>query len=132
MKLNIKQYEFHKVEIQSQDIEIPTETSYFFETGVRRSIRIIPVFTTWNKERFNKEEELYYLDITCLYNSSETKAEKFRINISDIESIYYYEKHKYNGFVSSLVRDFFDVRTKEQFEMDLKLTIDKLELRCEY
>lgn len=130
MKLNIKQYEYHKVEIQSRDIEIPTEISYFFETGVRRSIRIVPIYTTWHVFQYGKDEVLWYLDVTCLYNSSQTKAEKFRIDINDIESIYYNEKHKYHGFVRGLVNDFFDVRTKEQFENDLKLTIDKLELIC--
>jgi hypothetical protein len=127
MKLNIKQYKYEKVEIEVKEIDLPTEVSYYFETGVRRSIKITPVFTSWNKERFNKEEELYCLEIICLYNSSECKAEKFTINTKEIETIFYSEKHKYKGFVDSLVNDWFDVRTKEQFEADFNYTFNEMQ-----
>ncbi len=128
MKLKIKQYRYEPIEIESKEIELPTETSYYFETGIRRSIKIIPVFTTWNKERYNKEEEIYYLDIICLYNSFKCKAEKFRINVKDIENIIYSEKHEHKDFINSLINEWFDVRTKEQFEDDLNYTIQQLEL----
>ena len=127
MKVQIKQYEYEKKEIAKKEIDLPTEVSYYFETGVRRSIKITPVFTTWNKTRFSKEEELYYLDVICLYDSSECKAERFRIDISAIETIFYSEKHKYKSFVDSLVNDWFDVRTKEQFEADLNNMIKQLQ-----
>lgn len=126
MKLNIKQYEFKKIEIKAKEIDLPTEVSYYFETGVRRSIKITPVFTTWNKERFDKEEELYCLKIICLYNSSKCMAEKFTINTKEIETIFYSEQHKYKSFVTSLINDWFDVRTKEQFEADFKYTFEEM------
>jgi len=126
MKLNIKQYKFEKVEIESKEINLPTEITYYFETGIRRSIKITPMFTTWNKKQFNKEEELYYLDIICLYNSSECMAEKFTIYIKDIEKIFYSEKHKYKGFIEALVNGWFDDRTKEEFEEDFKYTIRQM------
>lgn len=119
MKLAIKQYEYEKKEIESKEIELPTETTYYFETGVRRSIRIVPIFTTWNKERFDKEEELYELKITCVYLSSECIVEKFTLYPKDIEKIFYADKHKRKDFVTALVNDWFDNRTKEQFEADL-------------
>jgi len=127
MKLTIKQYKYKPVEIEAMNVDIPTEISYYFETGIRRSIKIIPVFTTWNKERYNKDEELYYLDVICLYNSSECKAEKFRINISEIEEIFYSKNHKYKGFINALINNWFDIRTKEQFEEDLKYTINQIQ-----
>ena len=77
--MKIRQYEYEKKEVASKEIELPKETSYYFETGVRRSIKIIPRFTIWNKERFNKEEELYELEVVCLYNSSECISEKYKI-----------------------------------------------------
>lgn len=127
MKLNIKQYKYEKVEIEAKEINLPTEVTYYFETGIRRSIKITPVFTTWNKEIFNKEEDLYCLEIICLYNSSECKAEKFTINTKEIETIFYSEKHKYKGFIDSLVNDWFDLRTKEQFEADFKYTFSEMQ-----
>ena len=126
MKLAIKQYEYEKKEIDSKEIELPTETSYYFETGVRRSIRIVPRFTTWNKKRFNKEEELYELIITCVYLSSECIIEKFSLYPKDIEKIFYTDKHKLLEFVRPLVEDWFDNRTKEQFEVDLNEAIRQL------
>ena len=125
--MKIKQYEYEKKEIASKEIEIPSETSYYSETGIRRSIKIIPIYTSWNKERFNKEEELYELEIVCLYNSSECKAEKFKIRISEIEKIYYSDKHKYKQFIVTLVEGWFNKRTKEQFEADFKYTFSEMQ-----
>jgi hypothetical protein len=126
MKLAIKQYEYEKKEIESKEIELPTEITYYFETGVRRSIRIVPSFTTWNKERFDKEEEIYELQITCVYLSSKCIVEKFSIYPKDIEKIFYADKHKHKDFVTSLVHDWFDKRTKQQFETDLDEAIKQL------
>jgi hypothetical protein len=126
MRLKIKQYEYEKKEVDSKEIELPTVDSYYFETGVRRSIRIVPRFTTWNKERFNKEEELYELQITCVYLSSECIIEKFSLYPKDIEKIFYTEKHKRKDFVTALVNDWFDIRTKEKFESDLNESIKQL------
>lgn len=125
--MKIKQYKYEKKEVGSKEIELPKETSYYFETGVRRSIKIVPRFTTWNKENFNKDEELYELEVTCLYNSFECRAEKFNIIISRIEEIYYSEKHKYKEFIHALIEGWFDNRTKEQFEADFKCTFDKMQ-----
>lgn len=126
MKLQIKKYEFKKIEVKSREIELPTETSYYFETGVRRSIKIKPVFTTWNKENFNKDEELHLLEITCIYSSFMCEVEKFHININEIEEIYYSDKHKHNDFIRGLVQNWFDKRTEEQFNSDLNFIINKI------
>lgn len=125
--MKIKQYEYEKKEVASKEIELPKEISYYYETGVRRSIKIIPRFTTWNKEQFNKEEELYELEVICLYNSFECRAEKFKIRISEIENIYYSEKHEHKAFVTALIEGWFDKRTKEQFDADFKHTFDEMQ-----
>jgi hypothetical protein len=125
--MKIKQYKYEKKEIASKEIDLPTETSYYFETSIRRSIKIIPHFTSWNKKQYNKEEELYELEIICLYNSFECKAEKFKISANEIESIYYSEKHKYNKFIIALVENWFQKRTKEQFEADFNHTFSEMQ-----
>lgn len=128
MKLNIKQYKFEKVETSSKEVELPTETCYFFETGIRRSIKITPRFTTWNKERFDKEEELYSLDVICVYNSFECVVEMFNIPVSRIEEIYYSKNNdKYKDFVVGLIDKHFRVRTKEQFDGDFNYAISKMQ-----
>lgn len=119
MKMTIKQYDYKPIEVESKEIELPTEVSYYFEGGIRRSIKITPIFTTWNKERFNKDEELYSLDVICLYNSFECKLEKFNIYVKDIENIFYSDKHKHKEFVDALVLDWLDKRSEKDFEDDL-------------
>lgn len=131
MKLRIKQYEYQKIEVESKVIDLPTETCYFFETGIRRSIKIIPRFTTWNKEQYGKEEELYELEVICLYNSFECKAEKFKIQASSIEGIYYSKvgEHisEHRDFIVSLIDGDFYKRTKEQFDADLNDTLSQIQ-----
>lgn len=127
MKLQIKQYKYEKKEIASKEIELPTDISYYFETGIRRSIKIIPRFTTWNKEQYNKEEELYELIVICLYQNFECKSEKFTIKISEIEEIYYSQKHNHKEFVTALIEGWFDKRTKEQFDTDFNNLFSELQ-----
>jgi len=59
MKIKLKQYKHQKIEIDSKDFELPEKNSYFFETGIRRSIRISPEYTTWNLQQYNKPEEIF-------------------------------------------------------------------------
>lgn len=115
MKIKIKQYKTERVEIDSKDFELPETTEYYFETHVRRSIRMQPIFTTWQMERFNKPEELYAYDITCVYLSFECKIERFRISISDFDS-----KFKKPEFIEKFTSGYFDKRTEERFNTDLK------------
>ena len=124
MLIQLKQYKHVKVETDSKDFELPEQPSYFFETHIRRSIRIIPKHTRWNKERYNKEEELYKFEITCVYLSFECKVERFTINVSEFQrDIAVLEK---NEFLNAWIHDWFDTRTKEQFDADLKQAIDKI------
>jgi hypothetical protein len=127
MNLKIKKYEYEKIEVESKEIQLPTETSYFFETSIRRSIKIIPRFTTWNEERYNKEEELYELIVVCLYQSFECKVEKFKIRVSEIEDIYYSEKHEHKRFVTALIENWFYKRTKEQFDADFEQVFSEIQ-----
>jgi hypothetical protein len=125
MKIQIKQYKYEKIVTTSMDFELPEETCYFFETGIRRSIRIKPIFTTWNKEQYDKEEELYQFEITCVYLSFECKIERFTVNLSDFEKDK--EVIEKNMFLRSWVNGWFNKRTKEDFEADLKQAIEKLQ-----
>jgi hypothetical protein len=126
MKILIKQYKQEKVETGSQEFELPAVPSYYFETGIRRSIRIIPIFTSWNRERFGKDEELYQLDITCVYDSFQTKIERFIISASELEGIYYNDKNIHNRIINSLFNKWLDTRTEDRFNQDLKTVINNI------
>lgn len=127
----IKTYEYQKVEISNTEISIPQTPSYFFETGIRRSIRIVPEWTTWKKEAHNKEEELYSLEITCVYLSFECRIEKFTIRLSEIEDLY--NKKRSTGLdgdkwdiIHGLINQYFNIRTEKQFKEDLQTAINQL------
>ena len=119
MKIKLITYKYERVEDDSIDFEIPTETSYFFETGIRRSIKIVPIYTTWQKEKENKEEEVWKFEITCIYLSFECIAEKFSISVSDLEDTHLENKKgKKYEFIRNWINGFFDERTKEQYDAD--------------
>jgi len=126
MEIKIRQYEYKQIEVKSQLFMLPTETVYFFETGVRRSIRIKPIYTTWQKEQHNKDEEIWKVEITCVYLSFECKIEKFQIQVSEIEKIYHSKGDKYKDLIVSWVNDWFNSRTQEDFKNDLHGAITKI------
>lgn len=115
MKITIKQYKHERVEIDSKEFELPETTKYYFETHIRRSIRMQPIFTTWQIEQLNKPEELYGYDVTCVYLSFECKIERFRISVSDFDN-----KFKTPEFIEKFISGHFDNRTEERFNADLK------------
>jgi hypothetical protein len=119
MKLNIKTFEYVEKEISNFEIEIPDNELYCFQTGIRRSVRIIP-----NK---NKEGVVTSLKVTSIYSSFECKVEQFTILTSQIERHYNSkESSPENSIVSMLVNVYYDIRTKEQFEEDLEYILNKI------
>lgn len=126
MKIKTYEKKIELIEIESFEVPIPVETIYLFETGIRRSIRIEPVFTTW-MQKAHKEEELYKLVITCIYQSSECKAEKFTIFASSIEKIWNADKEtNEKSILRMLINDWGDTRTKERFDEDFNSYINEL------
>ena len=121
--IKLKQYEYVQKEIDSKEIELPEETQYYFQTGIRRAIRIVPRWTTWKKEQENKDEEIFEYKVTFVYGSFECKIEVITIKAygnSLADSYYSKANNDVSNFVKCWLNDDFDVRTKEQFENDLK------------
>ena len=85
MKINIPLYKYKKVLVESNEIEFPDEPKYYFETGIRRSIRIVPVWTTWQIDQGKEKEEIWNYDVTIIRLNFECKIEKFTLSIGDIE-----------------------------------------------
>lgn len=125
--MKITTYKNVKVAVSDTEVFIPQQPFYCFETGVRRSIRIVPVWTSWNEEQYNKPEEIFEISVTCVYLSFKCKVEKFNIPVRRIED-YYNSSDNSNeaGFVKTLVNKWYDTRTKEQFESDLNFAIENI------
>lgn len=124
--MKIKKYKLERVEIDSIDFELPTETEYFFETGIRRSIKVIPIFTTWQKESQNKDEEVYQIAFVCVYSNFESKIERIEISVSNLERLYYNSNEKYHDLIKSYIDGEFNKRTKEQFEGDFEKVLNEI------
>ena len=120
MEINIDQYEYVKKKIKSRVFTLPETIQYLFETGIRRSIRIEPIFTTWNKENYDKDEELYEYKVTCVYGSFECKIEVFNIRVSSIaDPLTSQDK----SFIEAWTKNHFNKREKAQFDADLAASL---------
>lgn len=128
MKIHIKTYEYQKVEKEGTEFELPDETSYFFETGIRRAIRMEPKWSTWMHKEGKKEYITGY-KVTCVYRSSENIVETFDIQMHMVEHDFNDRaKGKKPDFVRSLLNGWLDKRTKEDFEQDLQASIKEFNL----
>lgn len=125
MKLEIKNYEYKKLEVDSKEIELPIKTQYFFQTYYRRAIRVKPVYTSWLKDKGGKEEIMHY-EVTFLYQNFDFNIKKIKLGINDIEEIYYDVNHDLYSFVSCWLDGDLNKRTKEQFDSELKSMVEEL------
>lgn len=128
MKIFREKYE--KIQDEEIEINIPQEQSFYFETGIRRSICITPEWTTWNVEYGNKPEVIWRLNILCVYQSWETKIENFSIQISEIQRLYNQKDDNRKGGKSII--DFLlyigkPNRTREQFLEDYQHCVLKFD-----
>lgn len=124
--MELKQYHYVKEEIASITWELPTEPQYFFETHIRRSISIVPEWTTWNMEYNQKPEEIFQFKVICVYLSFEAKIDAFIIPVSRLEDLYYREKEQHGDIVKGLINNDFHKRTKEQFMADFNSCLEKI------
>ena len=124
--MKLKKYEYVNQEIESKEFQLPSEPIYFFETGVRRSIRITPIFVEDWKENGDVDNINYYIEVVFVYNSFDCKIESITFPITDIEKYYYNDKDKLHEFIVDWVNGNLSVRTKKQFESDLEMAINKI------
>lgn len=128
MELEIEQYKYEKVKVKEKiTFAIPETTSYYFETGIRRSIKIIPIWTNWNMEYNNKPEYIFQFKIVCVYRSFQSKIESFTIDLKDLEELYNRDgATPISLFVKSWIDGGFQSRTKEKFEQDFEQCLEDI------
>ena len=121
--MKIKKYKLQKVLVEEVDFRLPETILYLFEYHIKRSLKVIPIYTTFQKEFHNKPEELYqiaFVEVLDAFNHIPT-IKKTVINISDLESIYSKndfndEKYKLLDFLNTYTE--VNVRTPNQFDSD--------------
>ena len=130
-KMKIYKPKFERVK-EELEIKLPTETIYYFSK--RRAIRLIPKYTTWNMQRFDKPEYIHGYDCTVVNIHFTASVERFHIGATerDFQDIVDYKTDRNKHSIQEEIYDKLinfpddDLRTKEQFEADLKTAIDKI------
>lgn len=123
--MKIKTYRYIKTEIAETELFIPDKPFYCFQTGVRRSIEIIPKFVTWENGQ-RKKGDVYELDVICVYLSFECIVEKFSINLDRVEDyINRDDRSKPAEICRMLLKEDYYIRTKEQFHTDLENALEQ-------
>ena len=127
--MKITTYEYEKVPVKDTEIFIPEKPFYCFQTGIRRAIRIVPIFVTLDNDPKNKRGDVYELEVTCVYQSSECIVEKFDVRLSQIENhINRNEKSKPSEISRMLLDEDYYKRTEEQFNADLENALASFKL----
>jgi hypothetical protein len=124
MKLNIPIHKYEKVLDKNFEIEIPENPVYLFQFHFRRSVKITPVWTTWNVETYNKPEEIYELQFLIV---DDKLIQRVNVQISGLNHLLEYNSNTKNlaAEMISLLNEYDEenIRTKEQFEQDYTNTL---------
>ena len=128
MQHKITTYEYVKKPVKDTEIFIPEEPFYCFQTGIRRAIRIIPQKVTWDDDPRMKKGDVHGLEVTCVYGSFECKIEKFKICLSNLESLINTKKDNSleAGIARMLLEEDYYERSESQFSCDLQNAIDEI------
>ena len=117
---------------EEMEIKLPTEPLYYLSSR-KKSIRLIPVYTTWNIEKSNKPECIWRYDCTVVDLHFTTSIERFHIGVTERDfqdvvdkqdrSNYSIREEIYHKLIN-FPNDY--LRTKEQFDADLQAALDNI------
>ncbi len=127
--IKVTTYKYEKIPVKDTEIFVPNKPFYCFQTGVRRSIKIIPKFIEFDPHPFSsmKKGDIYELEVTSVYNSFECKITKTKVQISSFEDILNTEsKSSYLEIPHMLMNEDYVIRSKEQFEKDFENALERI------
>jgi hypothetical protein len=127
MKMTITTTEYVRTE-KEIEVNIPDKQLYLWHNGIRRAYSVKPKWTTWNMEHFGKPEEIYSLEVVMV-DPSDNKIEVVELTVKSLVEIIKNEKHDYKRLVENILKypdDKEYIRTKEQFERDLEIVLQKI------
>jgi hypothetical protein len=131
MQIFVQKVEFKKVVSEPREVNIPISTLYLWFNGERRAYSVAPVWTTWNKEHYAKEETIYEYNVVVV-DPSLYSIQSFTISVSNISDILQDVKHPFHRLIETLI-DEKEIentsRTKEQFMADFKNTLKQIKER---
>jgi hypothetical protein len=127
MKILITTTEYVRTE-KEIEVNVPDKQLYLWHNGIRRAYSVKPKWTSWNVEHYSKPEEIYALDVVMV-DPSDAKIEAFELSVKSLVEIINNDKHPYKRLADNILKypdDKEYIRTKEQFENDLKLVLHKI------
>lgn len=129
MKKEVKTFRMVMKDDGVININLPDKPSFYFETGIRRSIAVIPLWTSWQVEQLQKPEEIYSYKLIFVYNSFEAKIDSTTISVSQLEDYFKSTNTSSLGplirFITDCENDGFNKRTEDQFIADYAKVIVK-------
>lgn len=134
MEVNIIKYKYEKIELSNEVANLPDEPIYFFIYGTRISVAVIPKWTTWNIEEYDKPEEIYFYNFITIDGTEEVKLHGFPVN--EISNLYQVaKKSTTNSYFHEVIEYLVDgidsrqIRDKERFVSEynnIKLKYDNI------
>lgn len=127
MEIEIKKTEFTRT-VKTVKVTIPEKQMYLWHNGVREAYSVKPVWTTYKVEHHNQPEQIYELSVVSVYPSGK-EIKHINLQIHDLVNILADPKNKYQRLVDNILNypeDKEYIRTKEQFDADLKSVITEI------
>jgi len=128
MKILITTTEYTRTE-KEIEVNVPDKQLYLWHNGIRRAYSVKPKWTSWNLENHNKPEEIYSLEVVMV-DPSDVKIEVVELPVRSLAEIIKNDKHTYKRLVENILNypdDKKYIRTKEQFENDMKSVLQKID-----
>lgn len=129
MKYNVQIEEWKKTISKEIEVIIPENPVYYFQTGIRRAYAIIPVWSKWMKEQYNKEEEIVALNIVTV-DPTNRQINAIQIWVSELNNIMRDSKHFLHNIIENvLLTPEENKRTEEQFSIDFNNTLNEITIK---
>ena len=128
MELTFTTQKYIKQDDVPVTLKLPDEQQFYFETGIRRSICVTPIWTTWNEENYQKPEQIYKYSVICVHRCFESKIDLFEVAVSEIPSLWQSKNDSDRKSIVELFQ-YYGVesnRTAERFMEDYNAVLSKI------
>jgi len=127
MKYKVQKEEYKKVISDPIEIDIPEIPRYYWHNGIRRAYCVVPEWTSWNREQYGKEEEIWQIKVVEV-DPTDAVIKAYTIRVSEFTTILSRSNSNsnYRLVENYLFRPDEETRTREQFMADYTATLEKI------
>lgn len=125
MKIKVNKIRYEKVN-EETELDIPETPMYFWHNGIRRAYSVVPEWTAWNVENYQKPEEIWKVNVVMV-DPQDRIIETNEIQVHTFPDILKDSSHRYNRLITNLLfNPDEDRRTKEQFIADYNQVLEEI------